>query len=61
MAEVLVFTVVGIGLYFVANWILGLIESAVGRTFEERSLIFFVVLLVLTVGSFALIRSLFAE
>lgn len=52
------FTLVAILLYLVADRALRAIESAAGRTLEYRSLVFFAILLLLALGTFALIRSL---
>lgn len=49
------FTLVGIGLYFFSDWILDRIEAARGTRFENRSVIFFVIILVLALVSFQLI------
>lgn len=54
--ETIYFTLVAIVLYFAANWILERIETARGRRLEHRTLVFFAILLVLAVTSFALIR-----
>jgi len=54
--EALYFTAVAILLYFAADGALRGIESLAGRTLAGRSLIFFAILLVLALGSFALIR-----
>jgi hypothetical protein len=56
--EILYFTVTAIILYLGADWILDRIETAAGRRFEYRSLIFFVILLGMALASFALIRHL---
>ena len=56
--EILYFTLAAIMLYFAADWILNRIETAAGRRFEYRSLIFFAILLVMALTSFALIRQL---
>ena len=56
--EIVYFTVVAIALYFVSDWLLQRVEIARGRRFEQRSLIFFGILLVLALASFALIRRL---
>ncbi len=53
--EIIYFTLVGIGLYFVSDWILDRIETARGSRFENRSVIFFVIILVLALVSFQLI------
>ena len=51
------FTLVAIVLYLVADRILNQIEVSAGRRFENRSLIFFAILLALALVSFWLIRS----
>jgi hypothetical protein len=52
------YTVTGIVLYLFADWILRLVEAHAGRVFEHRTLIFFALLLSLTLVTFAVIRSL---
>jgi hypothetical protein len=54
--ESLYYTIVAILLYFVADWILQRIEVIRGARLEQRSIIFFIILLTLAVTSFALIR-----
>lgn len=54
--EVVWFTIVAVVLYFVADFAVQRIEAALGRRLEYRTLIFFAILLVLALGSFALIR-----
>jgi hypothetical protein len=51
------FTIVAVILYLGADWILRQIEKATGKTLEHRSLIFFAILMVLALSSFALIRA----
>lgn len=58
MAEALAYTIVAIALYLASDWILQRIEAAYGRPFEYRTIIFFTILLVLALASFALIRQL---
>lgn len=53
--EIVYFTLVGIGLYFASDWLLDRIETARGRRFENRSVIFFAIILVLAVASFQLL------
>ena len=53
--EIVYFTLAGIGLYFASDWILDRIETRRGRRLENRSLIFFVIILVLALISFQLI------
>ncbi len=54
--QILYFTLAAILLYVGADWILNRIETAAGRRLEYRSLVFFAILLVLALASFALIR-----
>ena len=54
--EIIYFTLAAVMLYFAADWILDRIESAAGRRFENRTLVFFAILLILVMTSFALIR-----
>jgi hypothetical protein len=56
--EALYYTVTAVALYFVSDWVLNRIEIAAKRRFEHRSLIFFTILLILALASFALIRKL---
>lgn len=56
MLEALSYTAVAIALYFVSDWLLERIEIQRGRRFERRTLLFFVILAVLALSSFALIR-----
>ena len=56
--EIVYFTLVGIGLYIASDWILDRIETMRGSRFENRSVIFFVIILVLAVASFQLISRL---
>jgi len=52
------FTVAGIVLYLVADWLLQLFETRAGRRFEHRSLIFFVILLSLALITFRFIQQI---
>ena len=56
--EILYFTLAAMFLYVVADWILKRMETAAGKRFEKRSLIFFAILMTMAVTSFTLIRSL---
>jgi predicted PurR-regulated permease PerM len=53
----LYFTIAAIVLYFVSDRLLDLLERRAGRRFENRSLIFFAMLLGLSLATFALIRA----
>jgi hypothetical protein len=54
--EILYFTLVAVVLYMGADWILNRIEVAAGRRLKYRNIVFFVMLLVMAVSSFALIN-----
>jgi DMSO/TMAO reductase YedYZ heme-binding membrane subunit len=58
--EALYYTVTGVVLYLLADRILRLLEARVGRVFEHRTLIFFILLLSMALVSFAVIRRLAA-
>lgn len=58
VVEIVYFTLVGIGLYFASDWILDRLEAKRGSRFENRSIIFFVIILVLAFVSFQLISHL---
>ena len=57
MMEAVYFTALAALLYVMADRILDLLERRAGRRFEYRSLIFFILLLGMALGSFALIRA----
>ena len=61
MIELVAYTIAGIILYFGSDWILIQIENAAERKFENRNLIFFAIILILALSSFALIRLLAPE
>jgi hypothetical protein len=61
MIEMAMYTLAGIILYFGSDWILVQIENAAGKQFENRNLIFFAIIMVLAISSFALIRLLVSE
>ncbi len=58
--EIIYFTIVAIGLYFVADWILNRIEQARGARFEHRGIIYFIIILALALITFQLINYLSA-
>jgi len=58
--EVFYFTVTAILCYVVADWALKRAEAVAGRRFENRSIIFFAILLGLALVSFSLVRNLAA-
>ncbi|HHS84104.1 MAG TPA: hypothetical protein ENK38_04145 [Gammaproteobacteria bacterium] len=54
--EIIYFTVAGIFLYFFSDWVLDRLEAMAGRRFEYRSLIFFVIILVLSMSLFNIVQ-----
>ncbi|MDH4259464.1 MAG: hypothetical protein OEW16_04090 [Gammaproteobacteria bacterium] len=52
------YTITGIVLYLLADWILRSAEARAGRIFGHRTLIFFALLLSMALVTFAVIRSL---
>lgn len=56
--EVIYYTFVAVGLYFASDWILDRIEISRGARFKYRSIIFFVIILVLAFISFGFINYL---
>lgn len=54
--ELVYFVVTGIALWFVADWLLGRIESMAGRRLEQRSVVFLFLYLVLLLSAFYLIQ-----
>ncbi|MCB1686626.1 MAG: hypothetical protein R3E82_10315 [Pseudomonadales bacterium] len=58
MSEVLLFTIVAVGLYFTTDWVIRLIESHRGEPLANRSVVFFGIIMVLAVISFEVIQRL---
>lgn len=56
--QFVLFTALAVLLYFVSDRLLGALEARAGRSFENRTLIFFVILLVLALVSFSLVQRL---
>jgi len=56
--DVVYFTIVAIGIYFLADRLLDWIERARGRRFENRQVAFFAIILPLALASFWLVRLL---
>jgi len=54
--EMLYYTVAAIFLYVVSDWILNQVEIRRGKRFDNRSLVFFAIILVLSVVLFNLIQ-----
>ena len=57
----LYYTVAAILLYLLSDWILNKIEQRVGKRLEYRSLVFFVIIMVLAVSLFEMIDRIVGE
>ena len=55
------YTITAVLLYLLSDWILNKIETYYGKRFEYRSVIFFVIIMVLAVGSFEMIDRIVGE
>jgi len=55
--EILIFTLNAVVMYFVADWIVRMIEIRRGVVLKQRQAVFFVIILVLFLVSFQLLRA----
>ncbi|HXK55767.1 MAG TPA: hypothetical protein PLZ16_03905 [Gammaproteobacteria bacterium] len=58
MLDIAAYIVVGLVLYFVSDWILNQIEIKRGERFQNRSLVFFAIIMLLALVSFELLKRL---
>ena len=58
MSEILLFTLNAIVIYFLADWIVRMIEARRGEVLKQRQIVFFAVFLVLALVTFRLLRIL---
>ncbi len=56
--EAIYLVMAGVVLYFLADWVVTRIEFAMGRRFEQRTILFFFIFLVLLLVFFYVIRQL---
>lgn len=56
--EVILFTVVAVGLYFTTDWILRAVEQQRGEPLANRNIFFLVIIMVLAITSFEIIQRL---
>ncbi len=56
--EIILFTLNAIVIYFLADWIVRLIESRRGEALKHRQIVFFAVILVLALASFRMLQTL---
>jgi len=61
MIETVAYTFIAVILYFGSDWILLQVEKASGQRLENRNLVFFGILMILALSSFAVIRLLVPE
>lgn len=59
--EVILFTVVGIALYLVTVQLLALLEKLHGDSLPQRNIVFFVIILALSLPTFSMMRSLLLD
>lgn len=60
MSDLILFTLNGIVVYLLSDWILRVIEKRRGEVLKQRQVVFFFIFLVLIMISFAIIRNLLA-
>ena len=58
--DIVYFTVIAIGLYFGADWLLDYVERVRGKRFENRQVVFLAIILPLSLATFWLVRTLSA-
>jgi hypothetical protein len=56
MMQIVLFTLVAVGLYFFTDWALRLIEHFRGAPLPNRNLVFFAIILVVAMVSFQIIQ-----
>lgn len=61
MIEMMVYTIAGILLYIASDWILAQIESAREQQFENRNMVFFGIIMTLSLAAFTIIRLLLTD
>lgn len=59
--EIVIFTVVGIALYLVTGQLLALLEKLHGEPLPQRNIVFFVIIMALSLSSFSLLRTLLGD
>ena len=59
--EIVLFSVVGIALYVITTQVLSLLERLHGNPLPQRNIVFFVIILALSLPSFSLLRTFLGE
>ncbi len=54
--EIVLFTLVAIALYLFSDWLLRQLEMRRGAPFKNRSIIYFIIIFVLALGTFELLQ-----
>ncbi len=57
--EIILYTVVGIALYLISDRLLLMLEKLHGEPLPQRNVLFFVLMMVLSLSTFSILRSLF--
>ena len=60
VTEILIFTLNAIFIYFVADWILRMIEARRGEVLKQRQVVFFAIIFLLALITFRLLKVLLA-
>jgi len=59
--EIIYYTIVALLLYGISDYILNTIEIKMGKRLPNRSLVFFVIIMVLAVSSFGVLRAIYQK
>jgi len=54
--EIVLFILVAIALYLFSDWLLRQVETRRGAPFKSRSIIYFIIIFVLTLGTFEVLQ-----
>ena len=57
--EIVIFTVVGIALYLISGQVLTMLEKLHGDPLPQRNIVFFVIIMALSLSAFSLLRTFF--
>ncbi len=60
MSEIILFTLNAVVVYFVADWLVRLIERRRGAVLKQRQVVFFIIFLALALVSFQILQNLLA-
>lgn len=57
--EIVIFTVVGIALYLISGQVLTMLEKLHGDPLPQRNIVFFVIIMALSLSAFSVLRTFF--